>query len=137
MSLPEAEVVVLVPFHDVDLMEVAWHGHYLKYFEIARGALLDTFSYNYREMKASGYAWPVVDVGLRYIKPARLGQKLKVCAKLKEFDLRMKIEYIIMDAATGEKLTKGHTVMVPVDMTTGELYLGTPSILCEKLGVSS
>jgi acyl-CoA thioester hydrolase len=128
VSLPEAEVTVQVPFHDVDLMEVAWHGHYLKYFEIARGALLDMFAYNYSEMKESGYAWPVVDVHLRYIKPARLGQKLKVRAKLLEYDLRMKIGYEVRDAQTGERLTKGHT-------ETGELYLGTPPVLAEKLGM--
>ncbi|HBM88007.1 MAG TPA: 4-hydroxybenzoyl-CoA thioesterase [Rhodobiaceae bacterium] len=133
---PEAEAIVSVPFHDVDLMAVAWHGHYMKYFEIARGALLDTFSYNYAEMKESGYAWPVIDVHVRYIKPARLGQKLKVNAKLVEYDLRLKINYEIRDAETGERLTKGHTIMVPVDIETGELYLGTPAVLCKKLGVS-
>jgi len=135
-SWPEAEAIAQVPFHDVDLMAVAWHGHYLKYFEIARGALLDKFSYNYQEMKSSGYAWPVIDVHLRYIKPARLGQKLRVLAKLVEYDLRLKISYEIRDEATGERLTKGHTIMVPVDIETGELYLGTPIILCEKLGVT-
>ncbi|MBO6541649.1 MAG: acyl-CoA thioesterase [Alphaproteobacteria bacterium] len=134
-ALPQAEALVQVPFHDVDLMAVAWHGHYLKYFEIGRGALLDVFSYNYQEMKDSGYAWPVVDVHLRYVKPARLGQKLRVTAMLKEYDLRLKINYLITDALTGEKLTKGHTIMVPVDIETGELYLGTPKILLDKLGI--
>ena len=36
-----AEVDVTVPFHDVDMMAVAWHGHYLRYIELARCALLD------------------------------------------------------------------------------------------------
>ena len=44
---PEARlqhsVEIEIPFHDVDMMEVAWHGHYVKYFEIARCALLDQF----------------------------------------------------------------------------------------------
>ncbi len=134
-ALPQAEALVQVPFHDVDLMAVAWHGHYHKYFEIGRSALLDVFSYNYQEMKDPGYAWPVVDVHLRYVKPARLGQKLRVTATLKEYDLRLKINYLITDAVTGKRLTKGHTIMVPVDMETGELYLGTPKILLDKLGI--
>ncbi len=29
-----------IPFFDVDSMEVTWHGHYIKYFELARCALL-------------------------------------------------------------------------------------------------
>ena len=36
-----ADVMIEVPFHDVDTMNVVWHGHYLKYFEIARCKLLD------------------------------------------------------------------------------------------------
>ena len=37
----QVETIIEVPFHDVDVMRVAWHGHYVKYFEIARCALLD------------------------------------------------------------------------------------------------
>ena len=32
---------ILVPFFDVDTMNVVWHGHYIKYLEVARCALLD------------------------------------------------------------------------------------------------
>ncbi|MDH3602364.1 MAG: hypothetical protein OEU26_22345, partial [Candidatus Tectomicrobia bacterium] len=32
---PCAEVCFEVPFHDVDMMGVVWHGHYYKYFELA------------------------------------------------------------------------------------------------------
>ena len=35
-----ASAQVEVPFHDVDAMDVCWHGHYLKYFEIGRAALV-------------------------------------------------------------------------------------------------
>ena len=56
-----AEVELTIPFHDVDMMGVAWHGNYFRYFEIAREALLNQFNYGYRQMKASGYLWPVVD----------------------------------------------------------------------------
>ena len=49
-----AEVELTVPFHDVDMMGVVWHGNYFRYFEIAREALLNQFDYGYRQMKASG-----------------------------------------------------------------------------------
>jgi acyl-CoA thioester hydrolase len=32
---------ILVPFFDIDTMNVVWHGHYVKYLEVARCALLD------------------------------------------------------------------------------------------------
>lgn len=136
-KLPKAEVVLEIPFHDVDLMEVAWHGHYVKYLEIARCALLDSFDYNYREMRDSGYAWPVIELKLRYAKPARLGQKVKVTARVDEYEDRLKIGYVITDAASGQRLSRGHTVQVAVDMSTNELLLSSPSILYRKLGVAT
>ncbi|MGB2150435.1 MAG: acyl-CoA thioesterase, partial [Cobetia amphilecti] len=69
--MPTATVEMEVPFHDVDMMEVAWHGHYVRYLEIARCKLLDMLDYNYPQMRDSGYAWPVIDLRLRYAGPAR------------------------------------------------------------------
>lgn len=134
-NLPVAEVIVEAPFHDVDLMEVVWHGHYAKYFEIARGALLDKIDYNYRQMRDSGYSWPVIEMKTRFVRPIRLGQKVIVRASLAEYEIRLKIDYVIMDAETGERLTKGHTVQAAVDMTTQELMYSAPPVLLEKLGI--
>ncbi len=136
-DLPAAEVFVEIPFHDVDLMGVAWHGHYAKYCEIARCALLDKFSYNYKEMKESGYAWPVIELKLRYAHPARLGQKIRIKAMLREYELHLKIDYLIADAETYERLSKGHTIQVPVDMRTQKMLFGAPPILYEKLGIGT
>jgi len=30
------EIRLEVPFHDVDALRIVWHGHYLKYLELAR-----------------------------------------------------------------------------------------------------
>ena len=72
-----AEVELTIPFHDVDMMGVAWHGNYFRYFEIAREALLNQFDYGYRQMKASGYLWPVVDTARRRATPFRSRWKRK------------------------------------------------------------
>jgi acyl-CoA thioester hydrolase len=60
-----AEVEIRVPFFDVDSIHVVWHGHYVKYLEQARCELLDLLGHNYDAMRASGYAWPVIDLHLR------------------------------------------------------------------------
>ena len=133
LSLPEAEVEIQVPFHDVDVMEVTWHGHYVKYFEIARTALLEKIGYNYREMRASGYAWPVIELKMRHARPARLGQKLAVRARLVEYERRLKIDYLVAAQASGARLTRGHTVQVAVDMSTEEMLPTSPKILHDKL----
>ena len=61
----QAHVDIQIPFHDVDAMGIVWHGHYLKYFEIARCALLDSIGYNYAQMAESGYAWPIIGLRVR------------------------------------------------------------------------
>ena len=128
-----ASVAVEVPFHDVDAMNVAWHGHYVKYFELARCALLRRFDYDYPQMQASGYLWPIVECQLKYVRPALYGQKLVVEATLVEFENRIKIAYAIVDAESGERLTKGHTVQVAVDATTRELQFVSPAIVFAKV----
>lgn len=133
MKLLRATVEVEVPFHDVDVMHVVWHGHYIKYFEVARCALLRLFNYDYPEMKASGYAWPVVSCQLKYIRPARFGQLLCVTATLVEYENRLRISYEVKDKLCGERLTKGESIQVAVDATSGELQLLSPPVVHEEL----
>jgi acyl-CoA thioester hydrolase len=132
-SAISAEALIEVPFHDVDAMEVAWHGHYIKYFEAARNALLRSIGYDYREMRESGYLWPVVECHAKYIRPARYGQKLKARAELLEYENRMKTGYVIQDAGSGEVLTRGHTVQVAVAAASGELQFVSPQALIERV----
>ncbi|MGZ8213921.1 MAG: acyl-CoA thioesterase [Methylosarcina sp.] len=134
-SVASSEVEIEVPFFDVDLMEIVWHGHYVKYFEIARCALLDKIGYNYMQMRDSGYTWPVIDLRIRYARPAKFGQKLIVRADIGEWENRLKINYRILDKQTGVRLTRGHTYQVAVDSATGEMCYESPAILWEKLGL--
>ncbi|RZA14634.1 MAG: acyl-CoA thioesterase [Lysobacteraceae bacterium] len=130
---PHAVVELSPAFHDLDPMGVVWHGHYLKYLELARCALLQGFDYDYPQMQASGYLWPIVDLRTKYLRPARYGQRLLVRAELTEWDLRMRIDYLVKDADTGEKLTRAHTIQVAVDANTGEMCYSTPDVLRQRL----
>lgn len=129
------EIDIEVPFHDVDMMEVVWHGHYVKYLEVARCALLERFDYNYTQMRASGYAWPIIDMQLRYVKGARFGQTIRIRASLVEWENRLKINYLITDAQTGERLTRAYTIQVAVNIETREMCLASPRLLFDKLGL--
>jgi acyl-CoA thioester hydrolase len=131
-----AEAEIQVQFYDLDPMEVVWHGHYVRYLEVARCTLLDAIDYNYTQMKASGYAWPVIDMRLRYIDSATFGQRLKLRAEIVEWENRLKIDYLISDAASGRRLVRGSTTQVAVDMTTREMCFVSPAVLFQKLGIS-
>ena len=124
-----------VPFFDVDAMQIVWHGHYVKYLEVARCALLDTFGYNYLQMRDSGYMWPIVDMRIKYVAPAKFFRHIKIVADLVEIENRMKIDYRIFDSETDELLTKAHTIQVAVEIDSGEMQFESPAVVFEKLGL--
>jgi acyl-CoA thioester hydrolase len=115
-----------VPFFDVDSMEIAWHGHYCKYLELARCKLLDKIGYNYKAMARSGYAFPIIDMRLKYVKPLVFEQDVEIVATLKEWQYQLKIDYLISDANSGERMTKAYTKQAAVDLETGSMRLECP-----------
>jgi acyl-CoA thioester hydrolase len=131
-----AEVELQVQFFDLDPMQIVWHGNYVKYLEVARCALLDGIGYNYEQMRDSGYMWPIIEMNLRYAGPAAFGQRLLLRAEIVEWENRLRIDYLISDAASGKRLNKATTTQVAVDLKTGEMCFASPAILFEKLGVN-
>lgn len=129
------EIELAPAFHDCDPMQVVWHGNYFKYFELARCALLQRHDYDYPQMHASGYLFPVVDARVKYIRSLHYAQPLRVRARIVEWENRLKIDYEIVDAASGEVLTRAHTIQVAVDLASGEMRYVCPEILWQRLGV--
>jgi acyl-CoA thioester hydrolase len=132
-AIVSEKTYITVQFFECDPMAVCWHGHYVKYFEIARCNLLKKIGYDYPDMKASGYAWPVIDLQIRYIKALRYDQSIEIEAGITEYENYLKIEYLIRDVDTGDKLTKGATKQVAVTGDTFEMQLVSPKIVSEKL----
>lgn len=132
-----AEIEIQVQFFDLDPMQIVWHGNYVKYLEVARCALFDKIDYNYAEMGASGFSWPVIDMQLRYIHSAVFGQRLKLRADIVEWENRLKIDYLITDAESGARLTRASTTQVAINMASGEMCFVSPPVLLKKLGVET
>ncbi|MEF9993157.1 MAG: acyl-CoA thioesterase, partial [Acinetobacter sp.] len=70
---------------------------------------------------------------VRYVQGIEFEQKIKVRAILKEWENRLKIEYLILDAETERRLTKGFTTQVAVNMQTREMCYQSPQILLDCL----
>lgn len=122
-----AEISLQAQFYQIDPMNVVWHGNYVQFFEQARSALLGRIGYNYREMEESGFGWPIVDLRVKYVKPITLGQRFIVRATLIEYENRIRIDYRVMDEASGTVLTKAQTTQLAVDIKTGELSFESPA----------
>ena len=115
------------------MFSIVWHGNYPRYLEVARCQLLEQIGYTYMDMKASGYFFPVVDMKLRYVKPIRFEQKVIVIARLKEWQHWLKVNYEIVDADSGARLTKAFTRQIAVDIESGIMLDESPKILLDKV----
>ena len=127
-----AVVTLRIPFHDVDSARVVWHGHYFKYFEVARCALLDRIGYNYETMAETGIVWPIVKSSTKFLRPLVFNQVVRVAAQLKEWDMHLLMKYRI-EGEDGRLYTEGSTTQVPLDADSLELQFGTPAFLLERM----
>ncbi len=126
-------VDIAVPFHDIDVMGIVWHGNYVKYFEIARCAVLQAIDYDYPQMKESGYAWPIVDMRSRYVQPAHYNDPLQVIAIIVEWEIRLLIKYLIVNKASQRVITRGQSTQVPLVMKSMAMEYGSPALLGQKV----
>jgi len=132
-----ATVEALVAFHDVDVAGVVWHGHYLKYLENARWALMARLDFGLDAMIASGYVWPIVDVHVKYVQAARFGDRLTVQASLVEWENRLTLNYLVKQAATDERVARARTIQVAVEASSGVLQFATPAVLLERVAAAT
>jgi len=132
-SIVSERTELRIPFFDCDPMAICWHGHYVKYFELARCDLFDKIDYSYRTMRDSGYSWPIIDLQIRYIQPMQFEQNIVIEAGIVEYDNYLKIKYEIRDQKSEQRLTKGSSKQVAVTIAGSEMQIVSPNIIREKL----
>ena len=128
-----AEIRCAVAFHDVDVAQVVWHGHYLRYLENARWALMARLGIDLDAMMNSGYLWPIVDLQVKYIRAARYADPLVVRASLVDWQQRLAINYLVSDERDGSRVARAQTVQVAVRPPDNELLLEMPNWLTSRV----
>jgi len=128
-----ASIEVTVAFHDIDIIGVMWHGHYLKYLENARWALMDSIGFGFDAMLASGYAWPIVELHVKYVQAARLGDKLSVRASLVEWQNRIAMNYLVTRSDSQERLARARSVQVAIEAKSHAIQFNTPQFLLDRV----
>ena len=122
-----------IEFYDVDSMKIAWHGNYVKFIEKGRCALLDKIGYGYLQMIEDNFAFPVVDLKIKYIRPLAFGEIARITSTLIEYENRLKIRYEIYNDKTGELCTKAESTQIAVNMKTGETRFICPDKLIKRV----
>jgi acyl-CoA thioester hydrolase len=103
-----------VRYAETDMMGVVYHGSYVPWLEVSRTGLLASVGFPYRGLEAEGFFLPVIELNLRYLRPARYADLVTVQAMIREKpSLRLRIEYELH--RDDEKLAYGHTVHAFVD----------------------
>lgn len=129
----EASVDIEVAFYEVDPMQIVWHGNYVNYMERARCAILEKLQYSYNDMEKDGYGWPVVDVHIKYMRPLQFRQKVRVTAKLTEYEFGLHLSYTFTDIATGKVTTKAESTQMAVNLKTHETSIVSPKAFIERV----
>jgi len=99
---------IRVAFADTDAMGIAWHGAYLRWFEMARTELMRPTELPYAALVARGLHLPVIEALVRYLKPVRYDDVLIVRAAASRLGgVRLRIDYLV--EIGGVPVAEGHT----------------------------
>jgi acyl-CoA thioester hydrolase len=66
----------MVRFNEVDEWGMAWHGHYIAWFEAGRMALLRRFDLLPKQLVALGYIAPIIHLQCNFKHPAVCGDEI-------------------------------------------------------------
>ena len=128
-----AETEFRIEFFEVDSMRIAWHGNYINYFEKARCTLLEKIGYTYTDMEKDGYAFPVTEVKVKYIKSLHFGDICRARAILDEYENMLRVKFELYNAKTGELTTKATVSQMCINLATGESQFVCPSCFTDKV----
>jgi acyl-CoA thioester hydrolase len=120
-------ITMKVPYHDVDLMRVVWHGNYLKYFDVARQALFREHGVELqRYMEEKKYVFPVVRSTIKHIWPLRFDDEFTCTAVLREARVRIVLDFEITLISEGRLCAKGWTEQAAVLFPEMEMVFQIP-----------
>lgn len=130
------EIHMTVPFHDLDPLQIVWHGNYLKYFDRARFAIFNHCGVDLHEYsKTSGFLFPVTRTSTKHIRPLRYRDDFIVRAAVREAHIRIVLDFEIRLAKCGTVTTRGRSEQVAVKYPGDELMLQIPADIENALTV--
>ncbi len=114
-----------IRFEEVDMLQIAWHGHFASFFEDARIELGKHHRIGYMDLYAHGILAPLKTIHVDYIHPLRFMEDITIEGILHYSQAsRINSEYIIRNSGNNVAAT-GFTVQMMLD-TNFELFLTQP-----------
>ena len=116
MSGARSVSTVRVRYAETDQMGVAWHGHYLAWFEVGRTDLLRRTGVTYRELEEGGLRLPVIGTQMSFLRPALYDDLLEIRTVVAEMrGARVRFDYEVHREGSAGPLATGATEHAAVD----------------------
>ena len=111
-----------VRYRECDPMGVVYHTHYLDFFEAARTEALRSLGLPYFELEQSGIRMPVIDLAVRYRRPAHYDDVLIIRTTFPDTAplARVNIDYsVFREHEPTTILVTGHVSLCYIDAASG------------------
>jgi acyl-CoA thioester hydrolase len=129
----EFNTQVRVRYAEADPMNVVYYGNYAQYFEVGRVESLRNLGISYKSIEDMGIMLPVVELNIKYLRPAKYDDLLTIKSQIKELPTDHKI---VFDQEIyneeGKLLTIGKVKLYFMDSKLGN-RASMPAIMLEKL----
>lgn len=113
--MPTSTTSLRVRYAETDAMGVVYYANYFVWFEVARGDLMRTLNWTYRELEASGILMPVIEADCRYAGPARYDDDIEVRTEARLLS-RVRMEFTYQVRVVGKaEIATGRTAHAAVD----------------------
>ena len=129
----EFNTEVRVRYAEADPMNVVYYGNYAQYFEVGRVESLRNLGISYKGIEDMGIMLPVVELNIKYLRPAKYDDLLTIKSQIKELptDHIIVFEQEIYNEE-GKLLTIGKVKLYFMDSKLGK-RASMPAIMLEKL----
>ena len=124
-----------VPFHDLDPLQVMWHGNYLKYFDMTRSDLFNNLGVDlYQVYEDAKYIFPITKTYTKHIFPLRFRDEFTCKATLIEAHYKILIHFEIRLVQNNTLCARGKSEQVAVKLPEMEIMLRIPDDVRKALG---
>jgi len=116
-----SETQLRVRYAETDQMNYVYYGNYPQYFEVGRVEAIRQLGYTYKTMEAMGVIMPVVELHIKYLRPAHYDDLLTIRTSLRELTTDHRIEFLQEVFNESKKLlTSGRVVLYFLKASTRE-----------------
>ncbi len=130
------DIDMKVAFHDLDPLQIVWHGNYLKYFDVARFGLFAAAGIDlYQYMLTQKYVFPVTRSAVKHIVPLRPFDEFVCRALVTEAQYKIVMKFEIRKKDEDRTVcARGTSEQLAVRFPEMEMEFAIPDDIREALG---